>query len=138
MKYIIGLIVKSQNPQFYILNGIILLRKSSLDPGQYGTLELSYRFVRDANIHRFAKHIGHYVFEFCEYITEVEIPEDSKLLMIGRYAYYESSVSCAKIPPSQTMIDEYAFFYSCISKFEIPSNSYHQTKILNNISFKWI
>ena len=48
-------------------------------------------------------------FENCKYITSVIIPEDSKLVRIGEYAFYGTSISSVYIPKTVSSIGVGAF-----------------------------
>ena len=102
----------------------MIIGKSSLESKSFDSLVFCIRNVKKIKIPEFVKFIGPFAFSSTKELQKVEIPTNSKLLIIGESAFSYSPISSFSIFHNVTEIGESAF-YVCrnLKNIEIPSNS---------------
>lgn len=112
-----SLIFKEYEDQF-------ILTKSNFDQEDFDVIFAAFPHIEKAEIPSSIKIINSHAFHKCRYIKSIEIPKDSKLQKIGKYAFYKTNISSIFIPPQVEEIGEHAFD-RCISlhRVEVSPNS---------------
>ena len=76
----------------------IIVRKSDPNKENFDTIAFANRYIECVTIPKAIKYIDLYAFENCSYLTNLFIPEDSKLQIIGKYAFQSTSFDSVFIP----------------------------------------
>ena len=112
-----SLIFKEYEDQF-------ILTKSNFNQEDFDVIFAAFPHIEKAEIPSNIKIINSHAFHKCRYIKSIEIPKDSKLQKIGKYAFYKTNISSIFIPPQVEEIGEHAFD-RCINlhRVEVSPNS---------------
>lgn len=92
--------------RYSYLNNKFLLAKSSPESDCYDVLLFARRDVSEVVIPSFIRKIGSFAFNNCEFIKSIEVPEDSKLEIIEKHAFYNSSIEAITIPANVSDLRE--------------------------------
>ena len=126
--------VSSDNHRYKSFEGKMIIGKSCVEEEVYDTIIFCNRNVLDINIPSYIKYIAAYSFSHCYYLRKIEIQSDSKLQVIEKYAFHDSSIESFTIPQSLTTIGEYAFAECTkLKKIQIPFNS--KLQVINKRAF---
>ena len=121
---LINITVSPNNPRYSVYEDKFIIGKSSSESENYDVLVFCVRNVEKVTIPSFIKHIGAYAFDSCKKLKNIEIPINSELQTIEKYAFKESSIENFQVPPHVTYIGKSAFmFCDNLKKFDIPTNS---------------
>ncbi|KAK8846463.1 hypothetical protein M9Y10_020485 [Tritrichomonas musculus] len=116
--------VDPNNKHFISYENDFILGKSSQNSDVFDVLVFARRNIETVVIPSFIKRIAQYAFQYCKKIKHIEIPIESKLEIIDKYAFYFSSVKNISIPSSVKQICERSFcFCFNLKKVKIPKNS---------------
>ncbi|KAK8838602.1 hypothetical protein M9Y10_033234 [Tritrichomonas musculus] len=116
--------VDPRNPRYSCIDGKMIVGKSEESKEDYDVLVFAARDIVEAIIPSSIEVICSYSFQYCSKLERVEIPPDSKLRVIGKYAFYETSIESISIPSHVTQIGACAFSYcKKLKTVEIPPNS---------------
>ena len=130
------IILNPNNPRYSFYNDKMIIGKSTLESQSFDVLVFCIRNVKEITIPEFVKFIGSYALDSTKDLQKVEIPTNSKLLIIGQNAFSYSSICSFSLFPNVTEIGECAFI--CCRKLvniEIPSNS--QLKKIGKDAFSY-
>ena len=118
------IIISPSNSQFKIQDNKYLIGKSDPNKEEFDNLLFVYKDIKEISIPSNIKIISSYAFEYCFYLTKVEIPTNSNLHTIEKCAFSNTILQEIFIPMSVLTICENAFSYSNdLTKIEIPPNS---------------
>lgn len=102
-------IIINDNQLYKIYDNTFVIGKSSILNENYDVLVFCFRDIENVTIPNFIEIIGSHAFDKCKQLKEVRIPDDSKLRIIEKYAFFCSSIKRIFIPHHVKQIDEYAF-----------------------------
>ena len=126
--------VDPRNPRYSCIDGKMIVGKSEESKEDYDVLVFAARDIVEAIIPSSIEVICSYSFQYCRQLERVEIPPDSKLRIIGKYAFYDTSIESISIPSHVTQIGACAFSYcKKLKTVEIPPNS--ELKIIDKEVF---
>ena len=116
--------IMPNNKRYSIYNDKFIIGKSSIEKDDFDVLVFASRDIKKVVIPSFIEIIGAYAFMDCISLSCVDIPHDSKLRIIDKYAFFKSSIIRITIPPQVKSINKGAFS-NCqnLRHVEIPSNS---------------
>ena len=116
--------VMPNNPRYKVYDDKFIIGKSSIEQDNYDILVFCVRNIENVTIPSFIEIIGPYSFSHCKNLQQIEIPNDSKLRIIGEYAFSFSSITSISIPSNVLDIGSSAF--ECchqLHQVEFPVNS---------------
>ena len=126
---LININISPLNDQFIFKDDKYLFGKSNPNSNVFDTLLFARRDIKEIVIPSSIKIISSYdAFQDCRNLNKVEIPPNSKLQAIEKFAFTSSSIEEIFLPSKVLKICEFAFF-CCINlkKIEIPPNSNLET-----------
>lgn len=111
------------NPRYTVYKNKFIIVKSSLDKENFDTLVFCVRDIEKIIF----ENIDSYAFQRCKNLRAVEIPEDSKLRKIGKYAFAESPIINFLIPKNLIELGKgWCYLSENLTKISIlPSNIYY-------------
>lgn len=98
---------KEENITYY--DNKFILGKTDLKSDNFDILYFARRDIEKAVIPSSITQIASYAFDGCKQLKIVEFPKDSKLKLIGKYAFSMSSVENFTIPSSAVCFDKFSF-----------------------------
>ena len=119
------IIISKENPNFITDENHFVLGKSS-DAKESTVFDILYFAPRKINkvcIPSFVKHLNSYAFDQCLNIESFEFEENSELVSIGIYCFFECNFTKISFPSSLQIIKSYAFSGSSIEKVDFGENS---------------
>lgn len=120
--------VSVDNPFFKVYEEKLLIKKSSLDKENYDELVFCVRNAETVTIPDFIEHICSYAFDGCRSINTIEFGSESKLRIIGKFAFSGTRIKSIKIPSKVTLIEECVFCNcSFLEQVEFQSDSQLQS-----------
>ena len=125
--------VMPNNPRYSSYENQFIIGKSSIEKENYDVLVFCNRNVETAFIPNFIKIIDTNSFEHCTNLRNVEIPFDSKLRIIEREAFFDSTIESITIPSNLVELKE---GWCCdtpkLTKFIISPLNTHYINLDNN------
>lgn len=116
--------ISPSNKFYKYLNDAYIMSEMSPESGTFDVLHFARRDIKEAIIPKDVKMIDANAFDCCKQLNHVEIPVDSVLQEIGKFAFFCSSIETFFISPHITKICKGAFSdCNSLSRFEIPKNS---------------
>ena len=106
---LIRITISPMNSQFMIKDDKYLVGKTDSNKDEFDILLFGFRCIKDISIPSNIKIISPFAFYECIYLTEVKIPKDSNLQIIGSNAFSYSNIYEIFIPSKVTIICEKAF-----------------------------
>ena len=124
------------NDRFMFKEDKSLIGKSDIKSDNFDILHFASRDITKINIPSNIKIISSYAFDHCKKLKEIEIPNDSNLEQIGKYAFASTYINQINIPSKVINIKRKAFFFCHkLSKVEIPINS--KLQIIDDSLFEY-
>ena len=89
---LININISHNNPNFTLYDNSLILRKSNPEKENFDILVFGFRNIEKVVIPSFIEVIEPCAFSSCTQLRQVEFYEDSKLRIIGKNAFYDSSI----------------------------------------------
>ena len=107
-------------------NRQIIVGRTNLVHENYEDLVFASRNIKHAKIPKYVKRIKPFAFESCSCLEEIEIPKDSELRFIGKFAFFNTYFNKIFIPSKvDELQDGWCAATGCLSKVEIsPMNKF--------------
>ncbi|KAK8898234.1 hypothetical protein M9Y10_000512 [Tritrichomonas musculus] len=115
--------VHPNNQRYSSIDDNYIIGKSSKDKENFDVFVFSVRNVETVTIPSFIEIIGPYAFAECGQIKSIEFSTDSKLRLIQKCAFFDSSIKSISIPSSVTEFCEESFNSTNFEHIEIPDDS---------------
>ena len=126
--YLTKIEVSPDNQRYLNYEDKMIIGKTNIEENNYNCLIFCVRDIQRITIPNFIEHICSYSFDNRLQLEMIEIPNDSKLQTIDKYAFSWSSLKSIIIPSSVTTIGEHAFNHcKQLEIIEIPNDSKLQT-----------
>lgn len=84
--------VSKENPNFIVDENHLVLGKSNADSEVFDIVYFAPRNIKNARISSDVKYLNSYAFDICIQIESIEFDENSKLISIGSFCFFESSL----------------------------------------------
>ena len=137
--YLKKISVSPMNNHFVFKEDKYLLGKSDSNQDEFDILLFARRDIEEISIPSNIKIISSYAFANCDNLIKVEIPPNSNLQAIERYAFISTNINEIFIPPKVSKICNHAFkLCENLTKITIPPDSNLQTIEENAFSFSFI
>ena len=119
-----------ENQNFVMKDDQFLLGKSDPKSDNFDVLLFSVRNITTAHIPPNIKVVSPCAFHGCRELAEVEIPENSELRKIGKFAFAFSNIKELFIPSRLSKLDEgWCAYANCLARIESsPENQYFVMK----------
>lgn len=126
--------ISPDNKHYAYIDDSLLLYKENEDSDVYETLIFASPLIKSVSIPSCVREIERYAFEGCKKLKTVQFPDDSNLLYINSYAFFESSITEIIIPPHVKQIGAYAF-NNCKKLKNVKFSENSELRLIDSYSF---
>lgn len=126
--------VSPDNKHYAFVDDNLLLYKENENSDTYERVIFACQNAKSVTIPSSIREIERYAFEGCKKLKSVQFSDDSELLYINNYAFFESSISDINIPPHVKQIGAYAF-NSCKKLKSVNFSENSELRLIDSYSF---
>ena len=129
------IIISPNNPKYSFYDDKMIIGKSTLESPNFDVLVYCIKSAKTIEIPSFIKTIGPYAFYECDDLQQIEIPTNSELEAIEKYAFSYTSIESFTIPSKLIRLnDKWCHETSKLNKIIISPNnprySFYDNKII--------